>query len=79
MIDTRRRPDDEDDELRRRARHLLSDKDLVKEFSDTVHDHFWQRTWQRVTSSAGKWLLVALVSGIAGRVVVYGAQNGWFK
>ena len=79
MPDTRRSRDDDDDELRRRARKLLDDSDLVRDYSEAVHEHMWRKTWQRITSTVGKWLLVAIASGIAGRIVVYGVQSGWFK
>lgn len=84
MTDNRRqRPDDEDDDdydaIRRRARQMLKDKELTEEFSTVVHGHFWTLTWRLISGTVAKWLLVAIGSGIAVRILAYGVQEGWFK
>lgn len=77
MVD--RKNDREDLDLPKHVRDLLADKALMQDYWEQGHDHFWKKTWERVTSAIGHWILVAVLTGAASGVIVYGSQSGWFK
>lgn len=72
-------PDELEDAVVRGAERLLDDSDRMRPYWDRVHDHFWDRTWARITSTAGKWLIGAVLFGFAGWVVTYAVKAGWIK
>ncbi len=76
---TERKSDREDIDLSRHVRQLLADKDLMQDYWEQGHGHLWNKTWQKITSSIGHWVLVAVLTGAASGLLVYGVQNGWFK
>lgn len=74
-----RKPERDDVDLARQVRELMADKDLVQDFWEQGHGHLWNKTWQKITSAIGHWIIVAVFTGAASGVIVYGSQNGWFK
>jgi hypothetical protein len=68
-----------DDDVHRAVRKFLDDADLAKDFWEKGHDHLWRKTWEKLTSAVGKWLIVAVMSGAAAWAIAFGAGHGWFK
>lgn len=74
-----RKSDREDLDLPKQVRELLADKSLMEDYWTQGHEHLWSKTWQKITSAIGHWILVAFLTGAASGLIVYGSQSGWFK
>jgi hypothetical protein len=55
------------------------DTDKQRPYWDKMHDHLWDRAWGRITSTAGRWLIGAIMSGGAAALVIYAVKAGWIK
>ena len=74
-----RKSPNEDIDLSKHVRDLLADKDLMQDYWEQGHGHLWNKTWQKITSAIGSWILAAIGAGLFSALMVYGVQNGWFK
>ena len=64
---------------RERLRRVLDDDDIWRDHWDRQHDHWWDRSVNKLTSAVGKWVIVVVLSGAGGAILIFAAQHGWFK
>lgn len=78
-MDKKPPPDDLAEVIKQSLDDWHDDSDRVRPYWDRMHDHWWDRTWQRLTSTAGKWLIGTILFGAAGWIVTYAVRSGWIK